>query len=81
MLVQTKNVLRSAAKIFILVFAIALALLMLIFVYLIVKVGWTEAVAYAMEESKGWLRALILAPTVCVAGNLLGNVIDRLWRS
>src|ERR1700744_3965858 len=26
------------------------------------KVGWTEAVAYAKEESGGWLTALILMP-------------------
>ena len=81
MFVQIKNALKSAAKLFILVFAIALALLMISFVYLALKIGWTEALAYAREESKGWLRALILTPTVCVAGDLLGNVIDRLWRS
>jgi hypothetical protein len=81
MLNQPKPILKSAVKVFILVFAIALALLLLVFAYLIIKVGWTEAVAYAVKDVKKWLGALILTPTVCVAGDLLGNLIDRVWRS
>lgn len=74
-------VLKSAAKVFTVTFAVAFALLILLFVYLIVTIGWTEAFVYAMQERKGWLRALILMPTVCVAAELLGTVIERLWRS
>ena len=78
---QSKAIVKSAVDLFIQVPSVSLALLVFLFVYLVVKVGWTEALESAMEDGKGWLRALILIPTFCVAGDLLGNVIDRLWRS
>jgi hypothetical protein len=61
--------------------AVVLALLVILFVYLIVKVGWAVALASAINDGKGWLTGLVLTPALCVAGELLGNVIDRVWRS
>lgn len=30
-------------------------------------------------EEKDWFAALVVAPVLCVAGNLLGKAMDWLW--
>jgi hypothetical protein len=77
---RIKNALKSAAKVFLLVFALSLLLLAIVACYLTIRLGSAGAYAAVMEDSMGWVRALILAPTLCAGGDILGSVIDRLWR-
>jgi hypothetical protein len=76
---QIKGVFYGAAKIFLQTFAVAVFFVGIAACYVIIRFGWAFAYDVAMTDTKDLLGALIVAPTLCAGGHVLGKTIELFW--